>query len=284
MLFQTLSRSAAAQYSAFAIVPLVLGVGATVWVLQSKTPDHNAAIAVTAAPAPDKIAPAPDKPAPPAEREPESGLIAARFDSIKNRPLAVQMDEKDPGEIGPIPETPTATIGDIKYIGPVKLGPITLAILNIEGKQQTLSKGRSFVYTAAETPHSARVLDVNDERVLIEENGAEHTIARADHTGEVVSYIGGKPTRSGKPIAMRKRSEGGEDLSKLDVNASSEYLAKKAEVLQQIQPILDQVVKDPMSAGPMLEKAHRAIKDAGLDPSILEEALGASKHKSDQEK
>ena len=161
-------------------------------------------------------------------------------------------------------------------VGPVHLGPSLLAILRVEGRQFTASKGRTISYTAAEQHHSAHVVDITDEEVTLDEGGTERKITRANAGGEVVSFLGGKPTRGGKPLAVKKKPDN--KMGGADPKAAEEYQAKKARAMQELAPMLDKIRKsNPSIARELRDKAAATLKAQGLDPSAIDEAVGRSK-------
>lgn len=279
-----LDRQTAARYSAFALAPLALGMLAAVWALRGGAEVHDGRLPELEAKTPPPPSPKPDHPAPaadPSPAAPSASSIAARFDAIKNRPVPIASDPT-PDDTPPLPPEPPASSSDIKYVGPVRLGPMMMAILRIEGRQLTTSRGRTLSFTSNEEHHTAKVLDVTEDEVTIEENGAERKIARAESSGEVVSYLGSKPSRSGKPVAMKKRSNG--DLNRMgaaagDPQARAEYEAKKARAMQELAPMADKMAKsgNPAVNREMREKAIMRLKQEGLDAGLVDEVLSQSK-------
>jgi hypothetical protein len=277
MLFRTLNRANAATYSLIAMAPLALGIGAAIWVLQSEPVNYVGLVENATKPysSPAPVTPPPVKPSDePEESQARGSVIAARFDSIKNRPVPIPPETVDPGTIE-TPPTPTESIGDIKYVGPVRLGPVMLAVMNIEGKQQAVGKGKSITYTVDSAPRTAKVKAVTETEVILEVNGAEQIIAKGDSSGDVLTWVGGaKPARS-KTVSMKKNSAPKSGAHPLDANASSEYLAKKNEALASMAPLLDQIAKtkSPEIAAKLKEKMISAAKAKGLDPSVIEEEV-----------
>lgn len=277
-----LDRHSAARYSAFALVPLVLGVLAAGWALRGGSADPDPrldAIEKPAAPAPLPVKN--DRPPAGGEAGPAAGAstsIAARFDAIKNRPIPVSAEPL--GTEDPLPQTETPeSLSDIKYVGPVRLGPMMMAILRVEGRQMTTSRGRTLSFTANEEHHTAKVLEVEENEITIEENGKERKIGRAESSGEVVSYLGGKPNRSGKPVAMKKPGGPKAGAGTNDPQARADYETKRARAMQELAPMIDKMAKsgNPAVAREMREKAIMKLKQDGLDAGLIDEALGQSK-------
>ena len=280
MFLRNLTRANAARYSMYAVAPMVLGVGAAAWVAQSEPENYAARVSDTIKPYAPPVAPeGVSKPA--AESNPDASemngsAIAARFDAIKNRPVPVEVAVIPHDEIPPPP--PPAT-GDIKYIGPVRLGPVMLAILNVEGKQQSVGKGKTITYTLESQAHAAKVVEITDTQVTLDEEGTQRVIVRADSGGEVVSYLGGKPTR-GKAFTLKKKAgkgKGGEHP--LDSNAAAEFENKRAAALERFAPLLERIAKEknPAVAAQLRDKILSSIKAEGLDPSAIDDELSKMK-------
>lgn len=278
-MLENLSRTTAARYTAFAAVPLVLGIGGVVWALQSSAPDHNAAIEniKPVTPAPTGKPTDSDSAAAAPQTVDHAPSIASRLAALKNHPIAHESTGPipPPDEITPGP-TGTSLAGDIKYVGPIRFGDLRLAILNIEGKQQTVSPGKSVSYTANETSHSFKVLDVSDTEVTVEQESTEHKITRADDDGERITYLGNRPTRSGKPVTMNKRPASNPMAG--HPSAVADYEARKAEAMGRLAPQLDQMYKSkPEKARVLRDKMTEELKRNGLDPNAIEEVLGSGK-------
>jgi hypothetical protein len=270
-----LDRQTAARYSAFAAAPIVLGVLAAGWALRGGTVDHAAKVNEQARPpeppAPEKPAPGPETPAP-THTAADASSIAARFDAIKNRPVPLVAEGSKVEDLPPPPPTPPSD--DLKYVGPVHLGPTTLAILRADTRQITTSKGRSFTYASGEDHHTVRVVEVTDGEVTVEEAGIERKITRADTSGEVVSFLGSRPGKTKAPVIKKKI--GGPKAGGGDAQANAEYQAKKSRVLQELAPMLDRIAKsNPTIARELRDKAAARLKQEGLDPSVIDEHLGA---------
>jgi hypothetical protein len=175
------------------------------------------------------------------------------------------------------PPTPE---GDLKYVGPVKIGSLMLAVMSIDGTQRTLSAGRSFTYKAGDASQSAKVVKITDADVTIDSGGTQRVIARADHGGDVVSYLGGKPARK---VVMKKRDDlntmGAAGNHPLDANADADYATKRAETLARFAPIMDKIMKskDPEVARQLRDKISESLKQEGLDPSMLDEMMSSMK-------
>ncbi len=282
MFLRSLTRTDAARYSMYAVAPLVLGIGAAAWVTQSEPVNHDDRVTEATKPY-DPPAPAAGEvktdPDPKSERpEIDSAAIAARFNSIKNHPVRIE-PEMIP-ETQPIEPQPTQPVGDIKYVGPVRLGPVMLAILSVEGKQQSVSKGKTISYTLESVSHSAKVVGITETEVTLDENGTERVIARADSSGEVVSYVGGRPARS-KPVTLKKTSgssKGGAEHP-LDAKASAEYQNKRAVAMERFAPMLERIAKEknPAVASQLRDKIMASIKAEGLDPSVVDDELSKMK-------
>lgn len=277
-----LDRQSAARYSAFALVPLVLGVLAAGWALRGGSTAHDPRLdAIEKPTTPPPVSAKPDRPAAGADAGPAAGgstSIAARFDAIKNRPVPIAPEPLG-DETEPPPAEPPESTSDIKYVGPIRLGPMMMAILRVEGRQMTTSKGRTLSFTANEEHHTAKVLEVEENEITIEENGKERKIGRAESSGEVVSYLGGRPTRSGKPVAMKKPGGSKMGAGTNDPQARAEYETKKVRARQELAPMFDKMAKsgNPAVAREMREKAMLKLKQDGLDAGLVDEFMSEMK-------
>jgi hypothetical protein len=276
-MFRNLDKSKARTYSAAALAPMVLGVVAAAWALQSEGTDHNARV--------DQIKPtevafqAPPPPAtdPVGPKGPDPAVLAARFDAIANKPVPIPPESPI---VEPEPEPPAPTPdGDLKYVGQVKVGSLVLALMSIDGSQRAMSKGRSFTYKAGESSQSAKIVKITDTEVTIDAGGTERVIARSDHGGDVVSYLGGKPTRK---VVMKKRDDlntMGDGTHPLDANAEADYATRRAEALAKMAPYFDKIMKskDPEIAKQLRDKIAESLKKDGIDPSMMDEMISNMK-------
>lgn len=274
MFLRTLNRADAARYSLIAFAPLAIGVAAAIWVLQTDPVNYQARVETATKPyVPVNPAPLQPKPADEgAEVHARGSVIAARFDSIKNRPVPVT-PETTPTDPDPGPPPTPEVIGDIKYVGPIRLGPVMLAVLNVEGKQQAVGKGKTISYTVDSTAHVARITAVTENDVTLDVNGTEKVIHKADHSGDTVTFVGGQRPPRSKALPSKRKNEPG--AHPLDANASADYLTKKNEALAMMAPMLDRIAKEksPEIAARLREKMMSTAKAKGLDPSVIEEEV-----------
>jgi hypothetical protein len=276
-MFRNLSSTKAKTYAAAALAPMAMGVLGAGWALQSDGTDHNARVAAIK----DRAEVAPPPPPPAADqgvpKGPDAAVLAARFDAIGNRPVPVPPETPD---VDPMPDAPPPTPeGDIKYVGPVKVGSLALAVMSVDGTQRAMGKGRSFTYKAGESTQSAKIVKISDAEVTIDAGGTERVIARSDHGGDVVSYLGGKPARR---VVMKKRDDlntMGEGVHPLDMNADADYATKRAETLARFAPYMDKIMKtkDPETARQLRDKIAESLKQEGLDPAMLDEMMSTFK-------
>lgn len=207
------------------------------------------------------------KPAEPPRREFDGHGASARLAMIKNRPVAV---ESTPEESTPIePEAPTTSTEPIKYLGPVKMGSLTMALVSVEDKQRPVIKGKTFASSADGATRTFRLVSVDDEAIVVEEEGKERTIAKATTDGDVISYIGARPAK-GKSVVMSKRPKnssknpGENPAAEAGSDARAKIMDQYGTMIQATIKAKGEIPRD------LRDKLTEVMKSQGIDPGELD--------------
>jgi hypothetical protein len=125
---------------------------------------------------------------------------SARMGLIGNAPRPVPPPEPvTPSDEGVAPTPPTATeahgggVDVIQYLGPVRLGSKTLALLSIHGKQRFAGLNDS--------TEDGVVTEITSDHVTLTLREVERKINRASRSGEVLTRVSGVPGGGKSPFA-----------------------------------------------------------------------------------
>jgi hypothetical protein len=138
----------------------------------------------------------PQKPA--AQAEPGPAIELARHDqpATDSESISGIADRLDMGAhiesaaADPAPKTEGATTqtpqtSEWKYIAPIVEPGRVLAVLGRDGKQKVLAAGREWEYA---TGSKAKVVSVDENKVVLEDQGTRREIARSQRTGAAVQW------------------------------------------------------------------------------------------------
>lgn len=276
-------RTKAASLTVVAMTMGGVALAASGWLLfsprQTVAEDINRLTEPTAPPEPVR----PPRPTPTEEvdtrPEIDSSLLAARLGSIRNHPVPIPPTPppNDEPPVDPTPPQPPAEA--VRYVGPMRVGSRLMAILSVENRQRLSGAGRSFVYSVEGTSYTARVVEVTPEHVVLEENGVNRTIAVSDRRGDVVSYLGNKPTR-GKTPALRERS-GASDPSESAAEAANPGTAA---LLETLRHQINQMIESGDVSPAQLDKLKAEAKAGGLNPELVDRMAQSEAERASQEK
>lgn len=265
-----ITRQQATLYSGISAVMIVGGLAAAGYAISAApAPDPRESLDTTLAIASQhtsKELPA-AKPAEPPRREFDGHGASVRLAMIKNRPVAVEQTPEDvtPDE----PMTPTTSTEPIKYLGPVKMGSLTMALVSIEDKQRPIIKGKTFASSADGSTRTFRLVSVDDDSIVVEEDGKERTVAKATADGDVISYIGARPAK-GKSVVMSKRPKAASKNPGENPEAEAGADAR-AKIMDQYGSMIKATIK---AKGEMprdlRDKLTDVMKSQGMDPGELD--------------
>jgi|GEM_PF-6323600 len=266
-----ISRQKAKVYSGISVGMLIGGVVAAGYALSAaRAPDPreslDTTLAISGHPKPSESSSA--RPSPETPRRDFDGRGAsARLALIKNRPVAVDTpsEETTPEET----TTPPESTEPIKYLGPVKMGSLTMALVSIEDKQRPVIKGKTFASTADGSTRNFRLVSVDDESIVVEEEGKERTIAKAVADGDVVSYLGARPAR-GKSVVMSKKSKapsknpGENPLAEAGSDARAKIMDQYGSMIRATIKAKGEMPRD------LRDKLTDVMKSQGIDPGEID--------------
>lgn len=198
-----------------------------------------------------------------------------RLAQVKNHPVPLPREEikETPGDPPPPPSTPAEPI---KYVGPVKLGVTMLALLNFNEKQKVVGEGKSFGVTVDSATKTTKLIAVSADSIIVETDGQQREIAKADSNGEVVSFLGNKPAR-GKAVAMKPATDSkakgrgnfaGETLDNIVANKQAKIIAMHNRAYQE--------AKKAQGGEPnkdLREKMIEKLQADGIDRATAERSL-----------
>ncbi|QOI99622.1 MAG: hypothetical protein HRU70_03675 [Phycisphaeraceae bacterium] len=216
----TMSRAKATMLTRGAQASLLIAAGASAFLLTRAEPVIDTP-SVAVIPGPSKGGGTPTEPAKPVgprEASIDARAVGSRLGSIANvpRPPEPPPPTEAPTDPAEEPEPESASDEAITYVGPVRLGAKMSAIISVGGKQRLGMPGRGISYTVEERTESATLVSVSEDHIVVSQNGKERRIAKAAGNGEVVSYLGDRPSRS--PVAVRP---GGVSVSRAAMGGAS---------------------------------------------------------------
>lgn len=277
-----MSRLRASRLSAAAVVALCLGGVAAGYIAFMDRGSAQGVVDGMIAARADKLAhpnPAPGaSDAKPVKDLPalviDTGAAGARLALVKNHPVPLPVPP--PGDT-PIDETPPPpqSTEPIKYIGPVRLGVTTLALLNFNEKQKVVGEGKSFGVTVDSATKTTKLISVSADSIIVETDGQQRQIDKAESNGEVVSFLGNKPAR-GKAVAMKpadskakaRANFAGETLESLVAAKTAKITAMHNRAYQEAKKARG-VESDPDLREKMIEK----MQADGIDRATAERSL-----------
>ncbi len=276
-------RTKAASLTVVAMTMGGLALAASGWLIfsprQSVAEDISRLTEPTAPPQPVR----PPRPQPTEETdtrpEIDSSLLAARLGSIRNHPVPVPPTPQPSEEPQPEPTPPEPPAEAVRYVGPMRVGSRLMAILSVENRQRLSGAGRSFVYSVEGTSYTARVVEVTPEHVVLEENGVKRTIAVSDRRGDVVSYLGNKPTR-GKAPTLRDKAATSDETQP---NAGTGNPGTAA-LLETLRHQITQMIESGDTSPAQLDKLKAEAKAGGLNPDLVDRMAKSELERASQEK
>lgn len=265
-----ISRQKAQLYSGFAAVLLLGGTLAAAYAIfaaPTEDPGKNLTEKIAVAqPQPDRHT-TPEKPAEP-RKDFDGRGASARLALIKNHPVIAEATAPEEHITPEEHTTPEALTEVVKYLGPVRMGSLTMALIGLEDKQRPVIRGKSFSHTADGSTRNFRLVDVSDDSITIEEEGKERTIAKAGSSGDVISYIGNRPSR-GKAVVLSKKS--GKSQNPGDNPAADAASDARAKILSQYGSMIQATLKAKGELPRDLrDKLIEVMKSQNLDPSEID--------------
>ncbi|MEK6701462.1 MAG: hypothetical protein AABZ53_04305 [Planctomycetota bacterium] len=197
-----------------------------------------------------------------------------RLGLVKNHPVPLPIEPPKIDETETV--ITTTSTEPIKYVGPVRLGVTMLALVSFNEKQRVLAEGKTFGVTVDSATKTTKLVSVSADAIIVETDGEQRQIAKADSDGEVVSFLGNKPTRN-KPVVMKPTTD---PKAKGRTNFAGESIesivsAKQAKIMAQFNRTYQEAKKarGVESDADLREKIIEKMQADGIDRATAERSL-----------
>jgi hypothetical protein len=172
--------------------------------------------------------------------------IAIRLSQLANAPKVVATIPTEPSDDGMIDDLPNLMfpVDEIRFLGVIKEPDRLLALTRISGRQTVMWPGRIF--------EGIELLEVTPEWILIDQDGAEQRIERAERTALALNKIivpsAPQPMRGGPEMPTANQDQG--NRSRDEAQRLLQDARSRARTIRAGAGVQGSRVTDPSTEGP----------------------------------